>query len=126
MGRSSAARFGRLAEEKAREKYNLAEAHTEWRDAIYSNGVPVNVKATKKNGDERFVLWQDDHHKLASQQGYYVFVYYTPRGSGIETHSIKRVKATRVTDLVPQWNDAGLNHKRKRQRRYKLPVRKIV
>ena len=115
MASGDARRLGRRAEEKALEAYGLEPDRTSWRDGVYKNGVPVEVKASQRSS-RYFRLWADEHHRLASQQGYYVFVLYRPRGTGVEIIRMKRVRAS---DLSPRWSASG--HAEKRQLQAYIP-----
>lgn len=123
--------LGREAERRARKKYGLEADRNEWRDARYSNGTPVEVKACKPQ--YRFRLFREAHHKLASQKGWYVFVVYTPVTVGespadtkIQVHGMKRRKATTVTRIVRDeydgWDESG--HEKGKQQ--KLPPKAVL
>ena len=116
-------RIGRLCEEKAAEKYGFQLGGCQYADGRYKNGKPVEVKSTMPGEDGRFRIWELDHHKVAQQQGYYVFVLYRRAGRGVVPISMKRKQATTVTKLIPHWNKAG--HELKDGRQYKLPPEEI-
>ena len=119
----SARRYGRLAEERAADRYGFNREEGGWYDGRYKNGTPVEVKAARPDGELR--LWEDDHKTLARQQGYYVFGKSRPHGRGIHVFGMVRRKATDVTGLVPRWNRA--NHRLKGpQRQYKLPIGRVL
>lgn len=118
--------LGLKAEQHAREKYGLEPDHEFWKDAAHQNGKPVSIKSCQP--DRRYRVFEDPHDVLTSQQGYYVFVVYTPEHVGegvadteITVHAMKKMKATNVTQIIDGWNESG--HDRGRQ--HKIPVKQV-
>lgn len=129
MSRSSnSARYGRLAEQRAAEKYglDLEGHHASWKDGIRQNGDPVEIKAAirkRANGSEgRFRIFEDPHTRLAQADGWYVFVAYTPRGNGIEVDAIRATRARTIRLSSEQFVEAG-GHRDSRQVR--IPISRI-
>lgn len=125
--------LGVLGEREARKEYGLVippGGRTDWHDAEYKNGTPVSIKSAQP--DRRFRLFEESHDVLTSQNGYYVFVCYTPVNVGesfadseINVKAMKRKRATDVTNLVRRkghgWNKSG--HERGRQ--HKVQVEEV-
>jgi hypothetical protein len=121
MSRSQqAARYGRLAEEAARQRYGLEAEHTSWYDARDSDGRPWDVKAAMLSRNQpRFRLWRDQHADLLEAGGGYVFVGYRPRGRGIE---VVRMRSVGADDLRLRFGGAG-DHPKGDQ--FKLPPARV-
>ena len=126
MNRSKkAARYGRLAEEAAADRYGLelAGQHSSWQDAATSDGRPIEIKAAMLNRSDgkqgRFRIFESSHRRLASESGAYVFVAYYARGRGIRVQSMRSVDASR---LSLDFYGAG-GHRDTRQ--VKIPVSQV-
>lgn len=119
----SAARFGALAERKARERYDLEPDHSPWNDARTEDGEPVEIKATMLNRSSgqrgRFRIFEDYHRRLESADGIYIFVAYRAAGRGIQ---IARMKSVRAENIKVDWYGAG-GHRQSRQ--CKIPPSEI-
>jgi hypothetical protein len=96
----SAARFGALAERKARERYDLEDDHSPWHDARAADGRPVEIKAAMLNRSSgkrgRFRIFEKYHSRLVEEGGIYVFVAYRAVGRGIRIERMKSVEADSV------------------------------
>lgn len=94
---SNAARYGALAEQRARERYGLDADHASWHDARTSDGRPVETKScmlTRRDGSEgRFRIFEQYHRKLEAADGLYVFAAYVPKGSGIQVRAMRSLEA---------------------------------
>ena len=114
---------GSVLEERAAERYGFQLGDCSYADGRYrTTGTPVEVKATQTAADGRFRIWENDHRKLAQQNGWYVFVIYRMAGGYPKPIAMKRKKATTVTQLV-NWIEAG--HRLKDGRQAKLPPEKV-
>lgn len=122
MSRSSkAARYGRLAEEAARARYNLESAHTSWHDATTSDGRPVETKAAMLNrarGRGRFRVFEEYHRRLEDAEGLYVFVAYEAAGRGIR---VKKMRSVGASALNLEFYGAG-GHRDSRQAKIPVPA----
>lgn len=121
MNRSKkAARYGALAERKARERYGLDPEHDSWHDSRAPDGSPVEIKAAMMNragGEEgRFRIFEKYHRRLCRNDGKYVFVAYRASGAGIQVRAMRSLAAD---DLRPRWYGAG-GHRESRQ--VKIPI----
>lgn len=115
MGRNrsaKAARYGRLAERVAADRYGLDLDHSEFRgvrvDARSSDGRPGDVKAAMSNrtsSKPRFRLWKDQHDVLTAADGFYVFVLYRAIGRGIRVEKIRSVAARSLPSIT--WGVGG-------------------
>jgi hypothetical protein len=120
-----AAHYGRLAEERAADRYGLRldGVHASWKDAETDDGRPVEVKAAMLNrsdGSEgRFRVFEQYHERLADRSGLYVFVAYYARGRGIRVKAMRSVDASR---LALDFYGAG-GHRDSRQ--VKIPVNAV-
>lgn len=129
MSRSQqASRYGRLAEEKAAEKYGLELDHRPVDgvrvDARDQDGNPWEVKAAMANrsdGPGRFRLWQDQHDVLASNGGGYVFVRYYAVERGIRILGTRSVSASALTLT---WGGAGSHPRASEQ--VKILARRVI
>jgi hypothetical protein len=123
MNRSrKAARYGRLAEEAARARYDLESEHTSWYDAIAPDGRPVETKAAMLNrarGKGRFRVFENYHRRLQEAGGLYVFVAYEAAGRGIR---VQKMRAVEASNLNLEFYGAG-GHRSSRQA--KIPVRAV-
>jgi len=112
---SNAARFGALAERKARERYGLEGTHTSWHDARRDDGTPVEIKAAMLNRSSgkggRFRVFEEYHSRLEKADGIYVFVAYRARGRGI---TVCRMRSLRAEALELSFYGAG-GHRDSRQ-----------
>lgn len=107
----------------AADRYGLTRAgeHTSWCDGVDSDGRPHEIKAARvrySDGREgKFRVFEEYHDKLQEAGGYYVFVVYIPRGSGIQVVNMDRRHASRLPGSV--WYGAG-GHRDSRQRELKV------
>jgi len=117
---SSANAYGTAAERKAAAEYRLTieGVHNYWRDAITSDGTPVEIKAAmqqRADGSEgRFRVFEDAHDKLHAAGGRYVFVAYRVRGRGIQVLASTMLHASQLPGST--WYGAG-GHRDSRQRK---------
>jgi hypothetical protein len=97
-----------MAEQAARNRYNLTADHTSWHDARDPEGHPVEVKATmvqQRDGTTgRFRIFKRYHRTLERADGRYVFVVYRARGRGIE---VVKTRSIRAEDLSLSWGGSG-------------------
>ncbi|AFD04030.1 ORF9 [Halogeometricum pleomorphic virus 1] len=115
-----AARFGAFAERAAFGRYGLEPDRDSWHDARDRDGRPWDVKACMLSRDSaRFRLWADQHSRLRSEGGGYVFVGYLPRGSGIQ---VKQMRTVRAASITAEFYTAG-NHAKGDQ--LKIPPRAV-
>jgi len=113
MSRSNqSARYGRLAERVAADRYGLELDHSEFRgvrvDARSSDGRPFDVKAAmsnRKSSKPRFRLWKDQHDVLTAADGGYIFVLYLASGRGIRVQKIRSVSARSLPSIT--WGVGG-------------------
>lgn len=104
-----AARFGALAERIARERYDLDADRDDWHDARGPDGRPWDVKAAMLSRYQpRFRLWREQHQRLRSESGGYVFIGYRPNGSGIV---VEQTRTLRARSLRLDWGGAGAHPK---------------
>lgn len=120
---SNAARYGSLAEKRARERYGLEADRSSWHDARTSDGRPVETKAAmleRGSGREgRFRIFEEYHKKLEQADGLYVFVAYVARGRGIQVQAMRSLASS---DLNLTFYGAG-GHRESRQ--VKIPPGRI-
>lgn len=108
MESQKSSRYGALTERKARERYDLTEAHSAWHDARTQSGEPVEIKAatveraTGRQG--RFRTFREPHRRLAKADGWYAFVAYRAVGRGV---SVERMKMVRARSIRPSWSKSG-------------------
>lgn len=88
--------YGTAVEYWAADEYRFDLARSSWKDAEFSNGVPVEIKsAMHQHADGQpgtFKLYSDAHRKLRRHDGYYCFAVYT--------HDERCAADTRVLDAV--------------------------
>jgi hypothetical protein len=119
MGSSSANRYGHRAELKAADRYrlDLDGTHTSWCDGRDRDGRPVEIKAARprySDGREgKFRVFEEYHDQLAARDGWYVFVLYLPRGTGVQVLDMDRRHSSRLPGST--WYGAG-GHRDSRQR----------
>lgn len=109
-GHHGSPHWGSEAEIKACEQRGYHRENSgPWHDARDPNGVPVEIKATKRersNGDEgRFRIFQQPHHKLRAEDGRYLFVVYRIRGRGMEVLDMHEIPARRLRPS--SWRVSG-------------------
>lgn len=100
MSNTDARNYGRLAADRARERYGLDKTKARTHDARYQNGKPVEIKAAQPGG--YFQVYKVQHEYLRRHSGYYVFVLYNPRGPGIAVVDMVRKAAKSIS---PSWYD---------------------
>ena len=114
-----AARYGSLAEKWAAERYGLELDRDSWHDAR-KNDRPGDVKAAMNSRDAtRFRLWEDQHHRLRHEDGFYVFILYRPVGRGID---VLRSRTVAARSIRVRFGGAG-DHPKGNQ--FKLPPREV-
>lgn len=122
-GSSNAARYGALAERKARERYGLEADHSSWHDARTPDGTPVETKAcmlNRRDGSEgRFRIFEEYHKRLEEADGLYAFVAYRATGRGIQVRAMRTIAAS---DLRLTFYGAG-GHRSSRQ--VKIPPGRV-
>lgn len=120
---SNAAKYGALAERKARERYGLEADHTSWTDARTPDGRAVEIKAAMLNRasglEGRFRVFEEYHRRLEQADGLYIFVAYRALGRGIQ---VRRMRSIEATSLRLEFYGAG-GHRDSRQ--VKIPPSKI-
>jgi len=118
--------MGYRAEEQIIESRGMERARCEWRDAIDSDGSPVEIKAAmrhRSNGSEgRFRIFREPHRQLAREDGRYVFAAYRIRGTGVEilATTAKAARAVRVDS----WTKAG-HETDGREHQQRIPISEV-
>jgi len=109
---NKSAKYGKLAEVVAADRYGLDLDHSEFRgvrvDARGPDGRPGDVKAAmsnRKSSKPRFRLWKDQHDVLIAADGFYVFVLYSAIGRGIRVEKIRSVSASALPSIT--WGVGG-------------------
>lgn len=116
---SNAARYGALAEQYVAERYGFESEHDYSHDLVRPSGEPVEVKASMRpesraDGVAYFRVFEEAHDLLRRADGWYAFVSYRPRGTGIEVLRDRLVRARAVR--ISEWTETG-GHRDSRERR---------
>ena len=123
--RTHPSRVGSLSEAKARERYDLVADRSAWHDARTADGEAVEVKAatvSRATGREgRFRIFREPHDSLRAADGWYVWVAYAPRGTGI---SVEGMRMQRAREIRPSWRPAG-HATEGRDEQHKIPIRRV-
>lgn len=127
---SRAPRFGSLAEEKAREIYDLrvpVDGRRPWYDARDRRGRPVEIKAAMQQrsngGPGKFRVFAEPHDQLRARDGRYVFIVYQPVGRGIR---VVDSSTTAARDLRIEFTTTSDHASPNRDRQAKVPISAVV
>lgn len=106
MPSKKANRYGTLAERHFADERGLTRegVHTPWCDARFQNGVPVEIKSAK-HSPGYFQIYKKYHRKLRREGGWYGFVVYRIRGTGIQVLDTKMVRPDRLP--ISTWGPTG-------------------
>lgn len=108
MPSKKANHYGTLCENYAADKYGLTLARASWKDAE-RGGSPVEIKSTMHQHADgqpgNFKLYSTYHRKLRRHDGWYVFVVYRVRGTGVEPLRTKMMHSSQLPRL--SWHGGG-------------------
>lgn len=110
MSRSKQANhYGTLAECRAADERGLNLDRDSWHDATFQNGTPVEIKSCmyrRANGSPgRVRVFREYHDRLREAGGWYLFVVYRVRGTGIQVLDTKMLRAGQLP--LSTWYGAG-------------------
>jgi hypothetical protein len=101
--------YGTVCERRAAKQYGLDLDRASWHDARFQNGTPVEIKSAmyrRADGSPgRFRVFRKYHDRLRAAGGWYAFVVYQPRGSGLQVRQMKMTQADRLP--LSAWYGAG-------------------
>jgi hypothetical protein len=117
--------YGTAIEYKMAEKYGLELERESWRDAVDSDGRPVEIKAAMRETADgqpgSFKIYRQYHEKLRSHGGHYVLAVYRRRGTGVQVLATERRHASRLP--LTTWHGGG-DHRDTQQG--KVPVSVVL
>lgn len=127
----SNSRIGRLAEQHAKDRYDLKEPTHRREKRFYEDletvrgNDPVEVKAAstrRSDGSQgRVRIFREPHKRLVARGGYYAIVAYHPQGRGISVDGMRLIDARDIERFRDSWYPSQ-HDTRGREYQTKIPI----